>query len=158
MTTPAQRHKRNHRYNRRDVTSMNENVGFHGNFARRGRTNRDYKMFLIDEKKLNESLHSTLVKRNMFESPQGNQHRKNVLDSLEKILNEWSKSLSDSSSKRKRVALCTFGSYRLGVHRPDSDIDCIAVATCSCSRKAFFSSLVDLLRKNPAVADLHPVP
>lgn len=56
------------------------------------------------------------------------------------------------------MALCTFGSYRLGVHRSDADIDVLALSPSYCSREEFFSSLVSLLKVNPLVSELHPVP
>ena len=67
---------------------------------------------------------------------------------------------------RPRISLVTFGSYRLGVHRPTSDLDVLAVAPPTITRNDFFSSLVTLLRheqrqpSNPSLqlSEIHPIP
>jgi poly(A) polymerase len=56
------------------------------------------------------------------------------------------------------VTLVSFGSYRLGAHRPDSDLDMLAVCPYSCSRSDFFSSLPSLLKATPGIEDIHPIP
>ena len=49
----------------------------------------------------------------------------------------------------------TFGSYRLGVHNPGSDIDTLCVGPQHIDRdKDFFGSLADMLRNHPDVAEL----
>jgi poly(A) polymerase len=57
-----------------------------------------------------------------------------------------------------RVALITFGSFRLGVHRPNSDLDVIALTSPNCTRGDFFTTLVKLLQKDPRVSHVHPIP
>jgi poly(A) polymerase len=52
-----------------------------------------------------------------------------------------------------------FGSYRLGVQRPDSDLDLLALAPASvCTRRDFFTSLVKLLAEHRNVRQVHPIP
>jgi len=81
---------------------------------------------------------------------------------LEKVLAHWAGQVLSHTKgnpwSRPRVALVTFGSYRLGVHRKASDIDVLAVAPPSFTRDDFFSSLVEILRRDSRVADLHPIP
>ncbi|KAL3816428.1 hypothetical protein ACHAXA_007364, partial [Cyclostephanos tholiformis] len=42
-------------------------------------------------------------------------------------------------------ALLSFGSYRLGVHSPDADVDCLVLAPPHCRREDFFGGWVDML-------------
>ena len=67
------------------------------------------------------------------------------------IVNSW---------QRPRPVLITFGSYRLGVHRPSSDLDLLVLAPSHCTRQDFFSSLVSLLNKQDAsiIQQVHPIP
>lgn len=141
------RQRRNNRYNRRDLPP-NVRCG-------------DNKLMLnVDERKLTQSLHSTLVRRGMFESDEGSRRRKRVLVRLQQLLSNWAESLCSQrpEASDSHVALCTFGSYRLGVHRPDADIDALALCPPHCTRTDFFSSLVKLLQCDSSVSDLHPVP
>lgn len=57
-----------------------------------------------------------------------------------------------------RVALATFGSYRLGVHGAHSDIDVVAISPPYCARADFFGSLVTLLEQDDNVSHVHPIP
>lgn len=52
----------------------------------------------------------------------------------------------------------TFGSYRLGVGGPDSDIDSLIVAPRKIDRiKHFFGMLAPILKNHPDVTDLREV-
>lgn len=53
----------------------------------------------------------------------------------------------------------TFGSYRLGVHTPDTDIDALCVAPRHIDRdRHFFGDLVEILMRNPLITKISPVP
>lgn len=107
--------------------------------------------------KLQETLHNLGV----YDSEEGLLRRKTVLQKLELVLNEWNESLNpekDNKWHRPRVALISFGSYRLGVHHPDADIDVLALSPPTCSRNEFFSSLVEMLNTHESVTELHPIP
>lgn len=56
------------------------------------------------------------------------------------------------------MTLVSFGSYRLQAHRPDSDLDVLAVCSDICNRNDFFSSLPVLLEATSGIADIHPIP
>jgi poly(A) polymerase len=56
------------------------------------------------------------------------------------------------------VTLIPFGSYRLGVHRPHSDLDCLVLTSAAVTRHDFFSSWVEVLRCDPSVSHVHPIP
>lgn len=51
-----------------------------------------------------------------------------------------------------------FGSYSLGVHKPEADIDILAIAPSNVSRANFFTSLVERLNEDDRIEELHPVP
>lgn len=94
------------------------------------------------------------------------QRRQNALDTLERILCEWASSIllqsntksNESKWRQPRVSLVTFGSYRLGVHRSESDLDVLAMSPPACSRGDFFTSLVDALQCDSRVYDVHAIP
>ena len=56
------------------------------------------------------------------------------------------------------MSLITFGSYRLGVHRSESDLDVLAMSPPACSRGDFFTSLVEVLQKDSRVSEVHAIP
>jgi len=50
------------------------------------------------------------------------------------------------------------GSYRIGVHSDDADIDVLFVTTSAISRKRVFSEFVDILQAEPDASDVQPIP
>ncbi|KAL7577653.1 hypothetical protein ACA910_015167 [Epithemia clementina (nom. ined.)] len=99
--------------------------------------------------------------------------RRFAVDHLEKLLAKWSPkpetsrrsapSESTPSSQnnpwqRTRPTLVTFGSYRLGVHRDDSDLDLLALCPPEFSRGDFFQSWVELLKSDSLISKVHPIP
>lgn len=69
--------------------------------------------------------------------------------------NKWTRSNNNNSNNK--VALISMGSYRLEVHGPESDLDCICVASPNCTRGDFFTSLVPLLTQDDRVSSVHPI-
>jgi len=104
--------------------------------------------------------------------------RERVLARLKDISNEWIRSVYQKK-RIKEVSegqLFTSGSYRLGVHEPGADIDCILVAPHNCTRSDFFGnqtleeseeegdtqkrdpeSLAERIRRHPDVTNFNPV-
>jgi len=131
------------------------------NRGRRGRQNRRIEPSNHDTertRRLQETLHNLGV----YDSEEGLLRRKRVLEQLQEVLNLWAQSIGASTANenkwhRPRVALISFGSYRLGVHHPDADIDVLALSPPTCSRGDFFSSLVQMLKENDSVEELHPI-
>ena len=74
---------------------------------------------------------------------------------LNDMLCSWCSSLS--SDVKASPALLSFGSYRLGVHTPDADVDCLVLAPRHVTRQDFFGGWVDVLRGDDRVTELHPV-
>ncbi|ULU13455.1 hypothetical protein L3Y34_016158 [Caenorhabditis briggsae] len=56
-----------------------------------------------------------------------------------------------------RGRLMAFGSYRLGVHGPGADIDCLVLAPRHVKRSDFFQSFKDVLAKDPLCKNLQSV-
>ena len=104
---------------------------------------------------------AALRRAGAFEGLEGSVRRRSVLHRLERLLCRWGDSLwsppSPPPSPPARVALVCFGSYRLGVHRPTSDIDALALCPPHCAREEFFRSLVALLAEGGA-ARIRPIP
>jgi len=100
----------------------------------------------------------------LFESEEMSQKREVVLGRLHAIANEWvqqvslAKGLSEQTAEESGAKLFTFGSYRLGVHGPTSDIDTLTVGPRHVTREDFFESLKKLLEEEPEVTDLSAVP
>lgn len=96
-------------------------------------------------------------------------NRRLALDYLEKILARWAltartinnnseNSFPENPWQTPRVTLVSFGSFRLGVHRKSSDLDVLAISPPSCKRRDFFTSLVDMLKDDPLIDQVHPIP
>jgi poly(A) polymerase len=86
------------------------------------------------DNKMNQDLIDTLTNENVFETPEGNVRRKEVLKHVQKVVVEFvrrvgkQKGLSQADVDAAGGKLFFFGSYALGVHGPDSDIDTLVVA------------------------------
>lgn len=110
------------------------------------------------QKKLNEIVDSVLDSLSEGDSV----HRKGAIEHIEKLLSRWVFAMYEKTEvnpwQRPRSALVTFGSYRLESFHADSDLDCLALCPPMCSREDFFSSFVALLRNDPSISQVHPIP
>ena len=83
-----------------------------------------------------------------------------VLRKVNELAKEWIKEVSiqknmpPSSAEQVGGKIYTFGSYRLGVHNKGADIDALCVAPRHVDRADYFTSFVDLLKKQPEVTEL----
>jgi poly(A) polymerase len=114
-------------------------------------------------------LQSCLEAQGNQPSKQDDDFRLKVVNDLEVLLNRWVTSirpfqnknhLSAPSNKkwaRPKVCLLPFGSYRLGVHRKDADLDCLCLAPPASSRGEFFTSLIKLLKEDDRVQEVHAI-
>ena len=90
--------------------------------------------------------------------------RKSVVSDMQKIVNKWINEVSVKqgfSGETLRSAcgkIFTFGSFRLGLITPGSDIDALCVAPKHISREDFFGSLLPILESNSHVSELSGVP
>ncbi|KAL1303481.1 hypothetical protein AAFC00_006862 [Neodothiora populina] len=119
------------------------------------------------ELQLNESLLSELKEQKTFESPEATERRKAVLQTMQQVTLKFVrhvgqlKGLPPSVIDNAGGKIFTFGSYRLGVFGPGSDIDTLVVAPKHVSRSDFFEHFPKLLEEaSPpgAIEELAPVP
>jgi len=111
------------------------------------------------EKSLAQSLRKLCASRRLIEPPSGIKRRRRVMRDLDTMLCAWSESLLPGSSSyadniisydrsndvsdngmTAAPSLLSFGSYRLGVHTPDADVDCLVLAPPHVTRDDFFGS------------------
>lgn len=62
--------------------------------------------------------------------------------------------LSDATANAAGGKIFTFGSYRLGVHGPGSDIDTLCVVPKHVNRDEFFSVFEPMLREEPNITEV----
>lgn len=116
------------------------------------------------EHALQEQLLEEIRRDAPLETPDKMRFRASVLVELLRVVKQWVYEVSlqaglDTESAREAGAkIFTFGSYRLGLISPGSDIDALCVAPKHISRDAFFQALVPKLEEHPDVKDLTPVP
>ena len=71
---------------------------------------------------------------NQYETDAEKRHRENILARLNEIIKEWIREVCKKEGKDEDTIrnsggkIFTFGSYRLGVHDPHTDIDALCVA------------------------------
>ncbi|XP_023210754.1 poly(A) polymerase beta-like [Centruroides sculpturatus] len=110
-----------------------------------------------------KELEESLKQYGLFESDMELDHRMEVLSKINELFKQWIKDISIKKNMPPSVAervggkICTFGSYRLGVHTKGADIDTLCIAPRHIDRSDFFGSFVDLLKQQPEVKDLRSV-
>ncbi|PNS17268.1 hypothetical protein CAC42_6951 [Sphaceloma murrayae] len=116
---------------------------------------------------LNDSLIAELRAQNTFEATEETNRRANVLSTLQGVTLEFVKLVGELKGMAPAVLkdaggrVYTFGSYRLGVFGPGSDIDTLIVAPKFVNREDFFEHFPKLLEKaSPpgAIEEITPVP
>lgn len=96
------------------------------------------------ENKLNDSLIQELKKEGSFETEQETANRVQVLKILQELAQRFvyevskKKNMSDGMARDAGGKIFTYGSYRLGVHGPGSDIDTLVVVPKHVTREDFF--------------------
>ncbi|KAF9734854.1 hypothetical protein PMIN02_007768 [Paraphaeosphaeria minitans] len=96
--------------------------------------------------KANDQLIEYLKSINNFESPEGNDRRDRVLRHLQKVTEEFVKRVGRRKNLPKSTIdtlggkVFTYGSYTIGVHGPDSDIDSLVVAPKSVDVVDYFET------------------
>ncbi|OWB56453.1 hypothetical protein B5S28_g2354 [[Candida] boidinii] len=118
----------------------------------------------IEENKLNDEMIEELRNQGSFESEIETLKRREVLSKLQKITEEFvyivskNKNMSDGMARDAGGKIFTFGSYRLGVYGPGSDIDTLVVVPKHVTREDFFKIFEELLQKRPELNKIQSVP
>lgn len=113
---------------------------------------------------LNDLLIAELKAKGSFESEQATKKRVEVLSIFQKLVQEFvytvskKKNMSDGMAKDAGGKIFTFGSYRLGVYGPGSDIDTLVVVPKHVTRDDFFEVFEQILRKIPDLGEIASVP
>ncbi|EGW31994.1 Poly(A) polymerase PAPalpha [Spathaspora passalidarum NRRL Y-27907] len=116
------------------------------------------------ENSLNDSLIQELKNRGSFENESATKKRAEVLALFQKMVQEFvytvskSKNMSDGMAKDAGGKVFTFGSYRLGVYGPGSDIDTLVVVPKHVTREDFFTVFEQIIRKRPELQEIASVP
>ncbi|EGT55877.1 hypothetical protein CAEBREN_08096 [Caenorhabditis brenneri] len=97
-----------------------------------------------------------------FEAKEETTKRIQVLQFLNATVKKWIQGISASRLPNGKFfeaggQVVSFGSYRLGVHSSGGDIDSVVIAPRQVSRADFFTSLKDILIRNPNVKNLNAV-
>ncbi|APA10629.1 hypothetical protein SS1G_12538 [Sclerotinia sclerotiorum 1980 UF-70] len=118
------------------------------------------------EKQATDALIEELTRENNFESRADTDKRTAVLASLQNITEEFVKrvcrkqNLPENYINNAGGRIFTYGSFRLGVYGPGSDIDTLVVVPKNVSREEYFEMFPDLLVEmapKGAIEDLTPV-
>ncbi|KAI9372431.1 Poly(A) polymerase central domain-containing protein [Aspergillus egyptiacus] len=120
-----------------------------------------------EELAANDDLIAELKLQNNFESPAETERRKQVLQLLQRVTTEFvklvsrKKGLSPAAVEAAGGKIFTYGSYRLGVYGPGSDIDTLVVGPKHVVMDDFFAEFPPLLEQMAppgAVEKITPVP
>lgn len=116
------------------------------------------------ENELNDLLIKELKSRGSFESETATKKRVEVLNILQSMTEEFvykvsiKKNISEGMARDVGGKIFTFGSYRLGVYGPGSDIDTLVVVPKHVSRNDFFEVFYELLKGRSELEEIAPVP
>lgn len=112
---------------------------------------------------LNDAMIAELKARGSFESEQATKKRVEVLSLFQRMVQEFvytvskKKNMSDGMARDAGGKIFTFGSYRLGVYGPGSDIDTLVVVPKHVAREDFFSVFEQIIRKRPELEEITSV-
>ncbi|QIW96274.1 hypothetical protein AMS68_001792 [Peltaster fructicola] len=116
---------------------------------------------------LNDLLMTELKAQKNFESPEESKRREDVLRKLHKLTQQLVQVVGKEKGLPKAILdtaggkVFTYGSYRLGVYGPGSDIDTLVVVPKHVTREHFFKHFPELLRSTMSASDITemtPVP
>ncbi|PPQ67593.1 hypothetical protein CVT25_012087 [Psilocybe cyanescens] len=116
------------------------------------------------EKEVTMTLMEELRRQNTFESEEEAKTREIVLGRVAALVKKFVKKvsmdrgLSESAANAAGGKIFTFGSYRLGVHAPGSDIDTLCVVPKHVSREDFFDVFEPMLKELEGATDVSGVP
>ncbi|KAK3678738.1 polynucleotide adenylyltransferase [Recurvomyces mirabilis] len=110
--------------------------------------------------KINDALVAELKAQNNFPPQSDTDNREAVLARLKKLLRQMVQSVGKKKGLPQGILdvaggeVFTYGSYRLGVYGPNSDVDTLLVAPKHVTRDDFFDIMPDLLRQSTGPAEI----
>lgn len=113
---------------------------------------------------LNDLMIEELRNQNSFESESETEKRRKILAILQQLTETFvytasiRKNMTEGMAKDAGGKIFTFGSYKLGVYGPGSDIDTLVVVPKHVTRDDFFKIFEEILRKRPELQKIQPVP
>ncbi|TCD67511.1 polynucleotide adenylyltransferase [Steccherinum ochraceum] len=116
------------------------------------------------EKEVTVTLMEELRRQGTVESEEEAKMREIVLGRLASLVRKFVRAvsvkqgLSEAAAEAAGGKIFTFGSYRLGVHGPGSDIDTLCVVPKHVSREDFFEVFEGMLRETDGVTEATGVP
>ncbi|KAI7868599.1 Poly(A) polymerase central domain-containing protein [Spinellus fusiger] len=116
-----------------------------------------------NDERLRDELEKTLRRHSMYESNEKTLLRQKVLEELENLTQQMvakickEQGLSEAKIAQAGGIIRTFGSYRLGVHAADADIDAVCIVPKYVTREHFFEEWYTMLRNQQAVKDITTV-
>ncbi|KAJ7760082.1 Poly(A) polymerase central domain-containing protein [Mycena maculata] len=116
------------------------------------------------EREITTSLMEELRQQNTFETEEESRRREIVLGKVAALVKKFvrdvsiSKGLSETAANAAGGKIFTFGSYRLGVHGPGSDIDTLCVVPKHVSREDFFEIFEPMVRATEGATEVSGVP
>lgn len=117
-----------------------------------------------EDLKQTEALIAALHSSGFFESEEESERREIVLGRLNVIVQKFVKRVAQVKGLPESLVndvggkIFTFGSYRLGVHSKGADIDTLFLAPQHVDRADFFSLFYEMLKEDPKITELTPVP
>ncbi|KAH8728218.1 Poly(A) polymerase central domain-containing protein [Phaeosphaeriaceae sp. PMI808] len=112
------------------------------------------------DNKLNDDLIETLTSENVFETPEGNKRREEVLAHVQKVVEEFVRRAGKLKGVKQSVLdaaggkIFFFGSYALGVHGPTSDIDTLVTVPKHVFIEDFFREFPSVFRELSNAEDI----
>ncbi|EPQ26251.1 uncharacterized protein PFL1_06186 [Pseudozyma flocculosa PF-1] len=116
------------------------------------------------EVEVTKALVAELERQKVFESDDESKLREVILGKLDAMVKDFvyrtsiHHGMSEALARSCGGKIFTFGSYRLGVHGPGSDIDTLCVVPKHIQREDFFSTFVEMLKAREEVTEVAPVP
>nr|GMD89261.1 nuclear poly(A) polymerase 3 [Ipomoea batatas] len=118
-------------------------------------------MFIRMEMERSLSLYQMMINEGLVPSPEEEIRRRNAIHKLKKIVMEWIKRVAYRHQLPKRylrsasATILTYGSYGLGVHNSESDIDVLCVVPCFANMvEDFFVVLYNILASRPEISEI----
>ncbi|GAA6011631.1 hypothetical protein JCM8202_004094 [Rhodotorula sphaerocarpa] len=113
---------------------------------------------------VSKTLIQELQDRGVYERPEEGRNREIVLARLDKLVKQFvyrsslDHGLSEAKAREAGGKIFTFGSYRLGVHGPGSDIDTLLVVPRHVERDEFHTLFESMLKETEGVVEVTSVP